>query len=63
MRITIQGEGAEDFAEAFAYHLTVVQVPIAEIVINGESFEFEPGAGVTQPMCKSQVPVTIEVLS
>jgi hypothetical protein len=63
MKITIQGEGAEAFAEAFAYHLTVVQVPIAEIIIGGEAFEFEPGAGVTQPMCKSQVPVTIEVLS
>lgn len=63
MIITIQGEGAEDFAEAFAYHLTVVQVPIAEIIVGGEAFEFEPGAGVTQPMCFSKVPVTIEVLS
>ena len=62
MKITIQGEGAEDFAEGLAYHLTIVQVPIAEIVVGGEAFEFEPEAGVTQPLCKSKVPVTIEVL-
>ena len=62
MKITIQGEGAEDFAEAFAYHLTVVQVPIAEISIGGEAFEFVPEPGKSQPMCQSKVPVTIEVL-
>ena len=62
MKITIKGEGAEDFAEAFAYHLSIIQVPIAEIIIGGEAFEFEPEPGKSQPMCKSKVPVTIEVL-
>ncbi len=62
MIITIKGEGAEDFAEALAYHFNVVQVPVKEIIVGGEAFEFEPGAGITQPMCFSKVPVTIEVL-
>lgn len=62
MIITIKGEGAEDFAEALAHHLTIVQVPIKEIVVGGEAFEFESAPGAAQPMCYSKTPVTIEVL-
>ena len=63
MIITIKGEGAEDFAEALAYHFNVVQVPVKEIIVGGEAFEFSVEPGASQPMCKSKGPVTIEVLT
>lgn len=62
MIITIKGEGAEDFAEALAHHFHVIQVPIKEIIVGGEAFEFSVEPGKSQPMCCSKVPVTIEVL-
>lgn len=63
MIITIKGEGAEDFAEALAQHFHVVQVPIKEIIVDGEACEFEVLPGAAQLMCRSKVPVTIEVLT
>ena len=63
MKITIQGEGAEDFADALAQHLTIAQGKIKEIIIAGKPFEFETEPGAAGTACRSAVPVTIEVVA
>lgn len=63
MKITAQGESAEEFAEALTQHLTIVQVKIKEIIIAGESFEFKTEPGAAGTACRSAVPVTIGVVA